>query len=108
LQPIAAEAEKPAAASPAGVEADVKSALVNLGYDERTAKPPSPKPVAAPDLPASEQLLRVTSVSSKRLADKMTAWCPRKENVRINNRDGIQISVIRNQGTIHDKRFLDS
>ena len=27
-----------AVASPAGVEADVKSALINLGYDERTAE----------------------------------------------------------------------
>jgi Holliday junction resolvasome RuvABC DNA-binding subunit len=35
---VAAEAEKPAAASPAGVEADVISALVNLGYDGRTAE----------------------------------------------------------------------
>ncbi|HTP67766.1 MAG TPA: Holliday junction branch migration protein RuvA [Dongiaceae bacterium] len=38
LEAVAAEAEKPAAASPAGVEADVRSALINLGYDERTAE----------------------------------------------------------------------
>jgi Holliday junction DNA helicase RuvA len=38
LEAVAAEAEKPAAASPAGVEADVQSALTNLGYDERTAE----------------------------------------------------------------------
>jgi len=38
LEAVAAEAERPAAASPAGVEADVKSALLNLGYDERTAE----------------------------------------------------------------------
>ena len=37
LEAVAVEAEKPAPASPAGVESDVKSALVNLGYDERTA-----------------------------------------------------------------------
>ncbi len=37
LEAVAIEAEKPAPASPAGVESDVKSALVNLGYDERTA-----------------------------------------------------------------------
>jgi holliday junction DNA helicase RuvA len=38
LEAVAVEAEKPAAAtSPAGAEADVKSALINLGYDERTA-----------------------------------------------------------------------
>jgi holliday junction DNA helicase RuvA len=35
LEVIAKEVEKPAAASPAGAEADVKSALVNLGYEER-------------------------------------------------------------------------
>ena len=38
LEIVAAEAEKPAAASPAGVEADVISALVNLGYDGRAAE----------------------------------------------------------------------
>ena len=38
LEIVTAEAEKPAAASPAGVEADVISALVNLGYDGRAAE----------------------------------------------------------------------
>ncbi len=38
LEIAAIEAERPAAASPAGVEADVISALVNLGYDGRTAE----------------------------------------------------------------------
>ena len=38
LEIVAAEAEEPAAASPAGVEADVISALVNLGYDGRAAE----------------------------------------------------------------------
>jgi holliday junction DNA helicase RuvA len=37
LDAIAVEAEKPAPTSPAGVEVDVKSALINLGYDERSA-----------------------------------------------------------------------
>ena len=38
LEAVAVEAaEKPAPSSPAGAEADVKSALINLGYDERTA-----------------------------------------------------------------------
>ncbi len=37
LETVAAEAGKPAPASPAGVEADVKSALINLGYDESAA-----------------------------------------------------------------------
>jgi Holliday junction DNA helicase RuvA len=36
LEAIAKEVDKPAAPSSAGAEADVKSALVNLGYDERT------------------------------------------------------------------------
>jgi Holliday junction DNA helicase RuvA len=38
LEAVAIESEKPAAASPAGVEADVVSALVNLGYDTRAAE----------------------------------------------------------------------
>ena len=38
LEIMAIEAERPVAASPAGVEADVISALVNLGYDGRTAE----------------------------------------------------------------------
>jgi Holliday junction DNA helicase RuvA len=38
LESVAVESAKPAAASPAGVEADVISALVNLGYDGRTAE----------------------------------------------------------------------
>ena len=38
LEAVAVEAGKPAPASPAGVEADVASALVNLGYDGRAAE----------------------------------------------------------------------
>jgi holliday junction DNA helicase RuvA len=38
LEAVAIESEKPAAASSAGIEADVTSALVNLGYDARTAE----------------------------------------------------------------------
>jgi len=38
LEVVALEAEKPAVASPAGTEADVISALVNLGYDARAAE----------------------------------------------------------------------
>ena len=38
LEAVTVEAEKPPAASPAGVAADVKSALINLGYDERVAE----------------------------------------------------------------------
>ena len=38
LESVALEAAKPAATSPAGAEADVISALVNLGYDARTAE----------------------------------------------------------------------
>jgi holliday junction DNA helicase RuvA len=37
LDAVAVEAEKPAPASPAGVLADVKSALINLGYEERAS-----------------------------------------------------------------------
>src|SRR6266581_5170584 len=38
LEAAAIETEKPAVASPAGIEADVVSALVNLGYDTRAAE----------------------------------------------------------------------
>jgi Holliday junction DNA helicase RuvA len=38
LESVAIEAAKPAAASPVGVESDVLSALVNLGYDARAAE----------------------------------------------------------------------
>jgi Holliday junction DNA helicase RuvA len=38
LDAVSVETEKPAAASPAGIEADVVSALVNLGYDGRVAE----------------------------------------------------------------------
>ena len=37
LEAVTVEAEKPPTASPAGAAADVKSALINLGYDERAA-----------------------------------------------------------------------
>ena len=38
LEAVAIETERPVAASPAGIEADVISALVNLGYDARGAE----------------------------------------------------------------------
>jgi Holliday junction DNA helicase RuvA len=38
LEAVAVESEKPAPSSPAGIEADVVSALVNLGYDGRAAE----------------------------------------------------------------------
>jgi holliday junction DNA helicase RuvA len=38
LDAVSTETERPAPSSPAGVEADVVSALVNLGYDTRAAE----------------------------------------------------------------------
>jgi Holliday junction resolvasome RuvABC DNA-binding subunit len=38
LDAVTVEKERPASSSPAGVEADVVSALVNLGYDSRVAE----------------------------------------------------------------------
>ena len=38
LDAVTVEAERPAASSPAGIEADVVSALVNLGYEARAAE----------------------------------------------------------------------
>jgi holliday junction DNA helicase RuvA len=60
LEAVAAEAERPAAASPAGVEADVKSALINLGYDERTAEAAVAEARRRIGPSGFEQLLRVT------------------------------------------------
>jgi holliday junction DNA helicase RuvA len=38
LEAVVVEVERPAASSPAGVEADVVSALINLGYEARAAE----------------------------------------------------------------------
>ena len=60
LEAVAVEAEKPAPASPAGVEADVKSALINLGYDERTADSAVSEAKREAGTASFEKLLRVT------------------------------------------------
>ena len=60
LEAVAIEAERPASASPAGVEADVKSALINLGYDERTAESAVAEARRRTGPSGFEQLLRVT------------------------------------------------
>jgi Holliday junction DNA helicase RuvA len=60
LEAVAVEAEKPVPASPAGVEADVKSALINLGYDERTADVAVAEAKRQGGDANFEQLLRVT------------------------------------------------
>jgi holliday junction DNA helicase RuvA len=61
LETVAVEpAEKHAPASPAGVEADVKSALINLGYDERTADAALAESKREAGTASFEKLLRVT------------------------------------------------
>jgi len=60
LEAVAAESEKPSPASPAGVEADVRSALVNLGYDERTAEAAVAEAKRQAGTANFEKLLRVT------------------------------------------------
>jgi holliday junction DNA helicase RuvA len=60
LESVAVEAEKSAAASPAGVESDVKSALINLGYDERTADAAVAEAKREAGTASFEKLLRVT------------------------------------------------
>jgi Holliday junction DNA helicase RuvA len=60
LDAVAIESEKPLPASPAGVEADVKSALVNLGYDERTAENAVTEGKRAAGTASFEKLLRHT------------------------------------------------
>ena len=60
LEAVAIETEKPALASPAGVEADVKSALLNLGYDERSADTALAEAKREAGTSNFEKLLRVT------------------------------------------------
>jgi holliday junction DNA helicase RuvA len=60
LETVSFEAEKPSPASPAGVEADVKSALLNLGYDERTADAALSEAKHEAGAANFEKLLRVT------------------------------------------------
>ena len=60
LDAVAAESERPTPASPAGAEADVKSALVNLGYDERTAENAVVEAKRQAGTSSFEKLLRVT------------------------------------------------
>ncbi len=60
LEAVTVEAVKTASTSPAGVEADVKSALVNLGYDERTADSAVAEAKREAGTLNFEKLLRVT------------------------------------------------
>jgi holliday junction DNA helicase RuvA len=60
LEAVAIETERPAPSSPAGVEADVKSALLNLGYDERTADAALAEAKSEAGTSNFEKLLRVT------------------------------------------------
>jgi holliday junction DNA helicase RuvA len=60
LEAVTIETEKPAPSSPAGVEADVKSALLNLGYDERTADAALAEAKREAGTSNFEKLLRVT------------------------------------------------
>lgn len=60
LDAVTVEEVKPAATSPAGIEADVKSALINLGYDERTADSAVAEAKHQGSAKNFEQLLRVT------------------------------------------------
>jgi Holliday junction DNA helicase RuvA len=60
LEAVAIETERPAPSSPAGVEADVKSALLNLGYDERTADAALAEAKRETGTSNFEKLLRVT------------------------------------------------
>ena len=53
-------AERPAASSPAGIEADVVSALVNLGYDTRTAESAVSEAKREAGCKNFEQLLRTS------------------------------------------------
>jgi holliday junction DNA helicase RuvA len=60
LEAVAVEAGKPPAASPAGAAADVKSALINLGYDERAAEAAVSEARRQAGTASFEDLLRAT------------------------------------------------
>lgn len=60
LETVVIESEKVALASPAGVEADVKSALINLGYDERAAESAVNEAKGEAGTASFEKLLRVS------------------------------------------------
>lgn len=60
LDAVTVEADRPAASSPAGVEADVVSALVNLGYDGRSAESAVGEAKREAGTSNFEKLLRVT------------------------------------------------
>jgi Holliday junction DNA helicase RuvA len=63
LEAVVVEAEKASLPSPAGVEADVKSALVNLGYDERIAESAVSAAKREIGIASFEKLLRATLAS---------------------------------------------
>ncbi len=63
LDAVAVLTDKPAPSSPAGTEADVKSALVNLGYDERTAENAVMEANREAGTASFEKLLRFTLVA---------------------------------------------
>jgi holliday junction DNA helicase RuvA len=60
LEAVAIEAEKPAAASSAGTEADVVSALVNLGYETRAAENAVSEAKPKVGIASFEKLLRAS------------------------------------------------
>lgn len=60
LETVAVAAERPAASSPAGVEADVVSALVNLGYEARAAENAAAEAKREAGTANFENLLRAT------------------------------------------------
>jgi holliday junction DNA helicase RuvA len=69
LEAVVIETEKPAA-SPAGVESDVKSALINLGYDERTADSAVAEAKREAGAASFEKLLRVTLTTLSALQNR--------------------------------------
>jgi Holliday junction DNA helicase RuvA len=60
LEAVTLEAQRPAVASPAGIEADVTSALVNLGYDARAAETAVDEAKRESGTANFEKLLRAT------------------------------------------------
>jgi Holliday junction DNA helicase RuvA len=63
LEAVVVETERVSPPSPAGVEADVKSALVNLGYEERVAESAVAAAKRETGTASFEKLLRATLAS---------------------------------------------
>ena len=102
LESVAMETEKPAASSPAGIEADVVSALVNLGYDGRAAETAVGEAKRAAGAANFEKLLRGALQSLS--APKGRAASTGRRAINTRARNGASASPIRATRAIRCRR----